>query len=109
MRTLDYKRFLLDKFFMKCFKLLSERGLLLIIMLMLMQVTEIYTLSSSSVSVMTATTTMTTMMSGKKEILMSSLSKSMDYVDEDSDEVYDDALNLNYTGEIFKTSKNVTH
>lgn len=111
MRTLDNKGFLLVKFFMKCFKLLSERGLLLIIMLMLMQITEIYTLSSNSVSVMptyhhlmTATTTMT-MVSGdkkktlaKKELLMSSLSKSMDYLDEDSDEVYDDVLN--YTGKI---------
>lgn len=116
MRTLDNKEFLLEKFFMKCFKLLSERGLLLIIMLMLMQVTETYTLSSNSVSVMptyhhvmTATTTMT-LVSGKmddekkpltkKELLMSSLSKSMDYLDEDSDEIYDDAHNLNYTGEI---------
>ena len=104
MRTLDKKGFLLDK----CFKLLSERGLLLIIMLMLMQVTETYTLSSNSVSmmptyhhVMTATTTMTMMKPlTKKELLMSSLSKSMDYLDEDSDEIYDDAHNLNYTGEI---------
>lgn len=45
-----------------------------------------------------------TMVSGKKkplakkELLMSSMSKSMDYLDEDSDEVYDDVLN--YTGEI---------
>ena len=108
MRTLDNKGFLLDK----CFKLLSERGLLLIIMLMLMQVTETYTLSSNSVSmmptyhhVMTATTTMTMMDDKKKpltkkELLMSSLSKSMDYLDEDSDEIYDDVHNLNYTGEI---------
>lgn len=106
-------RFPNPKLPLKCFKLLSRRHglLLIIIMLVLMQVTEIYTLNSSySISMMSTYHHMmiaTTSASfsdkkkplSKKEVIMSSLhNKNEDYLDEDSEEIYDDKIHLNYSG-----------
>jgi hypothetical protein len=127
MALVNKKFLLLDtilvRFPLKRFKLLSKRGLLLIIVLVLTQPKEIYTLSNSSSNnnngislmptyhhVMTTTTTATLSASKsdkrkpltKKEIVMSS-SKSEDYPDEDSDEIYDDKIHLNYSGEFFNS------
>jgi hypothetical protein len=124
MAVLVNKKFLLFdtilvRFAMKRFMLLSKRGLLLIILLVLTQPKEVFTLSNSNgVSlmptyhhVMSTTTTITTISASnsdkrkpltKKEVVMSS-SKSEDYPDEDSDEIYDETIHLNYSGEFFNS------
>lgn len=105
-------RFLHPELPLKCFKLLSQQHRLLLIMLVLVQVREIYTLNdSNSISVMSTyhhlmvTTTSASFSDKKKpltkkEVVMSSLSnnKNEDYLDEDSDEIYDDKVSLNYSG-----------
>jgi hypothetical protein len=83
-----------------------------------MQVTEIYTLSSNnSISMMSTyhhmmiTTTSASFSDKKKpltkkEVVMSSLNRNEDYLDEDSEEIYDDKIHLNYSGKyIFPHSR----
>lgn len=105
MTLVNNKRSLHPKLPFKCFKLLSRQQsfLLIIIMLLLMQMTEIYTLNSGKNISMMITTTSASFSDKKKpltkkEVIMSALNRNEDYLDEDSEEIYDDKIHLNYSG-----------